>query len=177
MSTKGKLTGNPQACFTALAAAVVLTGCAARSENPADGGFIAGLSALSSGTYDRRLEERQARLQNEEVRNARMKAQAASAESERSATSAELASVKERYDGLNREIEELDRRLVELQSSEKGDTRRLVALRSDLDRLSQQTTLAGADPMMSAAEKEGTLLELRERKEKLLAALEEAALK
>lgn len=61
--------------------ALLLAACAT-SENPADGGFLSGVSGLSSGTYDARIEERTAAVETEQARQAALSAELAALEGE-----------------------------------------------------------------------------------------------
>jgi hypothetical protein len=59
----------------------LLAACAT-SDNPADGGFLSGVSGLSSGTYDARIDERTATVAAEQERQAALSAELAALEGE-----------------------------------------------------------------------------------------------
>lgn len=61
--------------------ALLLAACAT-SDNPADGGFLSGVSGLSSGTYDARIAERTAAVETEQARQAALTAELAALEGE-----------------------------------------------------------------------------------------------
>jgi hypothetical protein len=60
---------------------IALAGCAV-SDNPADGGFLSGVTGLSSGTYDQRIDERTAAVETEQARQAQLAAELSGLESE-----------------------------------------------------------------------------------------------
>ena len=71
-----------------ICSAFLLTGCVT-SEDPSEGGFFNGVSGITSGTYDQRVEEREADVADATARNealaaeqARLSAQIQSAEGE-----------------------------------------------------------------------------------------------
>jgi len=63
------------------AALLALAGCNV-SEDPADGGFVAGVQGLSQGTYEARIAEREAAITAEQARGAQLRAELGQAEAE-----------------------------------------------------------------------------------------------
>lgn len=61
---------------TTLLAAAMLAGCNV-SDDPAQGGFLAGVSGISQGTYDSRIAEREANVAAEQQRQAELSAELA----------------------------------------------------------------------------------------------------
>ncbi|QIE43484.1 hypothetical protein [Meridianimarinicoccus aquatilis] len=61
---------------------ILLLAACSVSENPADGGFISGVSGLSSGTYDQRIDEKTAAVETERQRQAQLTAELSGLEAE-----------------------------------------------------------------------------------------------
>jgi septal ring factor EnvC (AmiA/AmiB activator) len=83
-----------------------LAACAT-SENPADGGLVSGVRNLSDGTYERRIEEREARVEAE-------RAETAALEGERDAVAAETARIEAEIARTEGELATARRDLVRL---------------------------------------------------------------
>lgn len=75
--------------YIPIAAALALAACET-SDNPADGGFISGVNALSTGAYDARIEGKEAEVRAGQAQQANLQA--------------ELASLRGEYDSVKLEI-------------------------------------------------------------------------
>ncbi len=64
------------------------------STDPADGGFFNGVSALSSGTYDDRIAEREASVEEAQARNAALTAEQQALARQINASKSELSGLK-----------------------------------------------------------------------------------
>lgn len=61
--------------FALAATLVALSGCAATSDDPAEGGFFNGIRGIGSGGYEGRVAERQQAVATAEIRNAALGAE------------------------------------------------------------------------------------------------------
>lgn len=61
---------------------ILLLAACSVSEDPADGGFLSGVSGLSSGTYDQRIDEKTAAVATEQQRQAQLTAELSGLEAE-----------------------------------------------------------------------------------------------
>lgn len=68
----------------AIPACLVLAACV-DSSDPSEGGFANGIAGITSGTYDARVEEREAEVEAEKQRNAALTAELASLRGEHNA--------------------------------------------------------------------------------------------
>lgn len=81
--------------YTILMAAgtALFTGCTI-SEDPSEGGFFSGVAAISEGTYDARVAEREQEVADAEARNAQLAATQQSFVAQIAAAESELAKLK-----------------------------------------------------------------------------------
>ena len=86
----------------ALVLAGAVAGCAT-SDDPADGGFVSGLAAISDGTYDARIAEREAAIDVETATQAELQA--------------ELARLSGNYDALKLQILDLRKKATDAGAS------------------------------------------------------------
>lgn len=105
----------PVAWMCALA---LLVGCSS-SQDPGDGGFFAGVTAIGDGTYSARISGREAAVEAGQIKHEKLEAQQRGLEAESAATSTEL-------ERLTTEHNRIKRRIVALRSD-------LVAKRIQLD--------------------------------------------
>jgi chromosome segregation ATPase len=108
----------------AASALLVLAGCA-REEDPAKAGFFSGIGNLATGTYDRRLEQRQQELSEAERLKQQMAARAAESDRQREQSEAALRNRQARLARLDGDIDRLQRRLDVLKRQRTGDEARL----------------------------------------------------
>ncbi len=143
-----------------LAAALLLGACNATTDDPAKGGFFSGLKGLSEGTYDRRLQERERSLQDEEDANLRSQRQAQRVAAQRDAVAAQRNAAEARSAALRKELGGLKARL----GRAKADT---AGLQRDIDALEARIALVGQDSFTPEPEKLKRLEALRREKEAL----------
>lgn len=120
---------------------VTVSGCAT-NHDPGSANFLQAMDNLDKGVYEKRLEERRKRL--ELLKNARDDAldEKSLLKGNKLAKEQELAMVSSRVNQLDREIDELQKKTAKLAVSSKstmdkqvGVQKRLLALRSELERV------------------------------------------
>jgi hypothetical protein len=82
------------------AAALSLLGCA-ENPDPSEGGFFTGVQGLSSGSYDERIESREADVASAQARNEALAGQISAAERELSKAKFELLRQKQQATGMD----------------------------------------------------------------------------
>src|SRR5689334_11302105 len=108
----------------AVAALILLAGCA-REEDPAKAGFFSGLGNAATGTYERRLDDRQRELSETQQLKEQLAARAADSDRRRTVSEAELQNRQARLATVDDELGRLKRRLDELKRQRSGDQARL----------------------------------------------------
>lgn len=98
-----------------LAGVVLLSGCVT-STDPSQGGFINGVSGLSSGTYDQRIQTKQNELSSIEQANARLEAIGQQQSRTQASLVRQIGTAQAEYDRVNSEIFSLQSRLNQLRA-------------------------------------------------------------
>lgn len=149
-----------------LALAACLAACAT-TDDPSKGGFVSGLKNLSDGTYQKRVDDRQKTLENEQDTNLqqtraleRANAQSADVKAERAAAEARYASFQRDLDGMR----------GKLATAEKANTKKkneAAALNKQIDSLQAKTRMVQQDTFTPDPDKERRLEALRKEREAL----------
>lgn len=99
-----------------VAGSLLIAGCAT-SQNPADGGFFNGVSGLSQGTYQARVDSKEAELSSLQSANDQLLAAQRQQNAQAAAVSSELAQTQARYNQVSANLNRLNTRLANLQAS------------------------------------------------------------
>jgi predicted nucleic acid-binding Zn-ribbon protein len=101
--------------------------------DPAEGGFISGVSGISSGAYQARIDEREAAVASEQARKAELEAELAGLQSQYSKTKLELVQLRSRIARQGKSVSpSLDRRVnaaIEAKPGGSDDAARIASLR------------------------------------------------
>ena len=117
-----------------LIAGALLSGCAT-TDDPHEGGLAGGIYGLSSGAYDRRIDEREQSLQRLDEVQRELDSEKSELEAQRANKQARLEQLDASLGQLDRETAVLAKRLRE-QSTELGGQRaRTAQLQKDLEQL------------------------------------------
>jgi len=126
-----------------LGAALALSACTV-SSNPADGGFISGVSGIATGTYDQRIQEREAAVAQEQIRSEGLQRRLGELEAQHAAIQSRIDDSKSRLDTIRNRIARARTRLnsqplsasrnARLQELDQAEAE-LQRTRGDLDRL------------------------------------------
>lgn len=103
------------------------------TEDPSRAGFLDGVGNLASGTYDRRIDEREQELTQTQATSSALQGELAQSERDLAALEAEEAQLVARLNTLERENQESRRRLAELRQRQDVDQQRLAALQSQAE--------------------------------------------
>lgn len=135
-----------------VAMSVALVGCQTTSD-PTQGGLFSGLSNLSSGGYERRVQDRNKALQNEEDRSVSLQRENDRLNQQQEATAGKISALELRYEALSIALKEMEGHLTK----SKGDNR---MLEDRLAQLEQQTNMAKSDTFADEATRTRRLEEL-----------------
>jgi len=157
----------------ALAGLMFVAGCAT-SNDPSEGGFINGVVGLATGRYEKRVEEKQALLDQKQQENKEIKQEVAVLEREKVEVDNDLATSKARLAELQREMVELRQRLEHATFEEGRERQRYLYLKQELDALEQEMSQVSELNGQSKDEMNEQIRNMEERKQKLEKALNEA---
>lgn len=131
--------------LAAAAAALALAGCANLSDDPREGGFLGGLSGLSSGTYEARVSEREDRLAQLRETQRGLETERTQLETRKSGVDRQVAAERTRVKKLDADIAGLEKKVGTLKTQQGTDGKRVGELQSrlaELKRKSAQQTSA-----------------------------------
>ena len=117
----------------AWAALLLLAGGCERNPDPAQAGFFSGVGNLATGTYDRRIDEKQQELSEAERLKQQLAARERAASAERQQTTWELIAWRKRIDGLDAEIRQLETRLAAARAERGAADARVIAAQRKLE--------------------------------------------
>jgi hypothetical protein len=118
-----------------LLASQLFTSCAT-SDDPREGGFVSGIVGLTTGTYQARIDEKEAVYGSELSDQRRLKAEAERIRRERAAVQANLRSSENRLAGLERAIRQERTALEQEAGSSSATEERVWQLEAAQQRLS-----------------------------------------
>ncbi len=130
----------------AVVTSALLLGACATTDDPREGGFIGGVQGLSSGAYDRRIQEREESLRRLNEIKRELGSEQERLSSERQRSQARLAELQRQLSRLDQEVARLTRRLEREQQQLAGDREKTAGLKRDLGQLRQQIARAGDGP-------------------------------
>jgi len=139
------------AILTVPLSALLGAGCET-TDDPSKGGFFGGMHGLSSGAYERRTQEREARLQQLRDAQADLEAEHAALEDDVDQGRARIARQERKLERLRGEVDALVDNVERIRigsSTERARMeerrRRLAQLESDLQRLERERGMPGSD--------------------------------
>ncbi|MCP5367065.1 MAG: hypothetical protein H6906_06075 [Hyphomicrobiales bacterium] len=115
---------------------------------PVPGRVRVGVSALNSGAYERRLDQKRGELQNEQWRQQQLQRDLEAARREQANVSAEVREAQQREDALRSEIADLDRRIAVAEQSRTADRAKLARVKEEVEELERAQRLLQADPVI-----------------------------
>jgi chromosome segregation ATPase len=150
----------------ALGTTLALSACQT-NQDPSQGGFLSGISNLNNGTYERRVQERQEALENEQDINLqrnrsveRLNAQSADVRASRNAAEAD-------YLQMNRDLSSMRSRLAKAQAANASKKAEADALQKQIDALAAKAKMVQQDTFTPEADKQARLDALRAERQAL----------
>ena len=155
------------------AAALALSACTGDT-NPATGNFFDGVSGLASGTYQQRVDDKNAQLESAQAEQAWLQQEAASVDQERAEVAAQVGDAERRLNRVDRNLAKLESEVNQARNANRISEQKRTALQSEIDdlRLSQQ--LLASDPVVDVQTKQRRIAELEARERELEATLSAA---
>ncbi len=154
-------------------AALLLAGCESNPD-PAQGGFISGISGLGSGSYQDRLDQKEAELAAAEAERTALEEEAAIAESERSRLSSQVDEAERRLTTLGHDIAKLDKQIAEASRQRQLSDEEFAALKAEVRDLQLAQNLLQSDPVVDLETKRQRIARLETRKRLLEETLADA---
>ncbi|CDK97426.1 conserved protein of unknown function [Magnetospirillum gryphiswaldense MSR-1 v2] len=143
-----------------------LAACAT-NDDPAKGGFFSGMKNLSDGTYDKRVNERQKTLENEQDVNLQQTRSLERANAQSADVKAERDAAEARYASFQRELTTMRSRLAAAEKANAKKKAEVAALNQQIDGLQAKTNMVEQDSVTNEAEKQKRLEALRREREAL----------
>lgn len=143
----------------------LLAGCAT-SEDPNKGGFISGLSGITSGTYDRRQQTLQEQLQDEQDVTTEKQRELERATAERDVVSAQRAAKEKQYAALQKDLSALRKRVKDAAAKNAKLRQEADRLNAEISDLEARTRMLQRSPL-SDQENQKRLDQLRKEKSAL----------
>jgi len=152
---------------------IVLLGIAAcsQSTDPHEGGLFGGISGLSSGAYDQRIQQRQAELANAQAQQAELQATTGRITAEQEQIRTSLQGMERQVADLNDQVDTLQRQLADEQQARSIDVKTRKQLEAELKGLDRSISLTRNNPGLSEQQMRETLEALRRRYETLRTAM------
>ncbi len=129
------------AVAAAILGAVTLSACTG-TQDPAQAGFLDGVGNLTSGTYDRRIQEREVAAATANAQADALARRAAELEGERQMLAAEEASARARLQRVNAEVYAQQQRVSQLRSAQNIDQIQLSRIEARINELQRQLQAA-----------------------------------
>ncbi len=143
-----------------LAAAASLAACAT-TDDPAKGGFFSGVKNLSDGTYDRRVDEKQKTLENEQDVKLQQTRALQRANEESADIKAQRAQAEARYASFQGDLDKTRSRLNQAEAANSTKKAQVAALNKQIDSLQSSTRMVQQDSFTPDADKQKRLDSLK----------------
>lgn len=140
-----------RAAMISVVGAVLLSACQTTTD-PSQGGFINGVSALSSGAYDQRIEAKNDEMSSLQQANVRLEAINGEQIRQQAALRREIGTAKQEYRKVNVDVSSLRARLTSLRSLGQQGAK-INSTQSRLNNLQGQANSIGANGSQSDAAK------------------------
>ena len=144
----------------------LLSGCAT-TDDPEEGGLFSIIHSLSTGAYDKRIERKQAELEEAKRNQASLKEQAGQSDIQIATAKGQIETAQERLSALKDDLHDLLERIQEAETVQEIETADRQRLESEINALSKEATLISNDTEMSVETKKQRLDDLTKRKKKL----------
>lgn len=151
----------------ALALGSLALGACQTNDDPAEGGLIDGIANLSTGGYQKRLDERQSTLTEAEQRQATLRDEAAAADARRARAASELAAAETQLASLDGELRELSDELLKAETSGRLKKTEKERLEREVEDLKDRLALVSNNPGLDAAAKKAEAARLKEQLKRL----------
>jgi chromosome segregation ATPase len=132
---------------------LLTTGGCATTSDPSKGGFVSGVTSLSRGAYEERLEQKKQVLQQEQSRLDQLQSEAARSEQDKLDADQELSIIENCSKALRRQIVDLRRKVEKARHAQSKDVEEYRQLFSEVQALEEEISLVSTNPTLSRHEK------------------------
>lgn len=127
---------NPGKTLAWMLATLLLTACKT-TDDPREGGFFGGVQGLSTGAYEKRIQEREARLQRLKQLQGDLEAERVELEKQQQNSRSAYAQERQRLSELSQETRSLEQKLLSLRTTEQEQESLRLDLLEQLSQLKQ----------------------------------------
>lgn len=146
----------------------------ATTENPAEAGFFSGIANIASGTYDRRIDQREQDLARERQDQADLQNRLRVARTERERTQIERQEIERKVARMQGDLAAMRRDLTAARGRAEVDRGKLQAAERELAALEQEQRRLAQNPSLSNAERERQFQAAEEKRRRLRRAMTDA---
>lgn len=143
------------------------SGC--NTTDPNKGGLFGGIGGLTSGSYQKGVDQRKKTLEDEKDTQISLQREADRTDQQNQALEAEIAKNQAQLDALNQDIAALQSKIRSAKTKQGADQAKLDALQAELNDIDAKTEAQSLN--IDEVEKQAKLAELQRRKEQLEEAL------
>lgn len=162
----------PQTVWLVLAI-LPLSACVT-TDDPSKGGAIDGAAGILTGSYERRLEEKRARLAESERRRDELMEEQRAVDLETRELEQEAKLAQARLEALSLEVDQLSVSLSDALAAETITTQAYEQLSREVEELQHDAALADRDAPMSEEARQEILVALQDRRDSLASAIDKA---
>lgn len=148
-------------------AAMLALGACETSSDPSKGGFISGIKNLSDGTYERRVDERQKTLENEQDTNVQQNRALERVNAQGAAVRAEREAAEARYSAVRKDLDDLKAKLAKTEAGNARKKRQVADLNKQIDALAAKVQLVQQDSFTPDADRQKRLEALKRERDAL----------
>ena len=145
-----------------IGALAALSACST-SDDPSRGGFFSGVAGISSGTYERRIQNQQGTLQQEQQRSGELRESTDRMRAENAQVQASLQAAERDMAAMRGETERLQASLQTERQRQQIDEKVARGLQAEIDHVQQQIDLVRSSGSLPPEEMQKTLVQLRNR--------------
>ncbi len=140
MGSRGWLRGLGGSVLISVLLGGLASGCQTVSSDPREGGLLGGMSGLQSGAYERRVQDREARLAEMRAVQQDLERDQGTLAQRYDTLSRQVAEDQTRLTRLNSEIAGLDRNIDQLATRHGSEDKRVQTLRTRVTELKRQAS-------------------------------------
>lgn len=146
--------------FAPIFAAIFLSGCSCTGD-PRFDGYSCGKSAIASGAYDQRLNDKKETLEDTQDENVQQQRQIEDLTAQQQSQRQDIDNVSAELAKLDGELESLDAKIADSKTNRAINQQKLAELQKSIDSVKRQTSLAQADTISPTADRTRELQRLQ----------------
>lgn len=147
-------------------AALLPSGCSCTGD-PRFDGYSCGKSAIASGAYDQRVNQKKEKLEDTQDQNVQQQREIEDLQAQQQSQRQDIDNVSAELRKLDDELKTLNSRVAASKTNKSVNQQKLSALQKSLDSVKRQTSLAQADTISPAADRAKELQRLQAKYDSL----------